>query len=171
MVVRSILPYQKVVRKPPRVPFPTSLDSLGDHIRRARLERGLLQRDVAKTVNVSEDSVTYWENGRAVPQIQHYSRIIAFLGYYPFSHETASIAGKLKQLRFRLGYSYGQCGEVFAVNASTIRAWELGHNRPSARREALILAQWRTLPDFPPHKTIAYESTEKTHSTPADLLQ
>ncbi|ASU36342.1 hypothetical protein MuYL_4457 [Mucilaginibacter xinganensis] len=153
MVVRSILPYRKVVRKPPRVLFPKSLDTLGDHVRTARLQRGLLQRDVAKIVNVSEDSVTYWENGRAIPQIQHYPLIIAFLGYYPFTHETDSIAGKLKQLRFCLGYSYEQCGEVFVVNASTIRAWELCHNLPSKSKQSLIQARWRSLPDFLTKKT------------------
>jgi len=128
--------------------LPKLLTTLGDHIRRTRLERGLLQRDVAKILNVSEDSVTYWENDRAKPQVQHYRSIILFLGYYPFTHETESIAGKLKQLRYCMGLSYEECGEIFAVHATTVWAWELERNTPSPYRQSLILARWESLPEF-----------------------
>ncbi|WP_299586596.1 helix-turn-helix transcriptional regulator [Mucilaginibacter sp.] len=144
----TFLPYAKIVKKPSLKPYNANPQTLGEHIKKRRIETNLLQKEVAAIIGVSEDSVTYWENGRAIPQVQHYPRLITFLGYYPFIHETKSIAGKLKQVRNCLGLSYEQCGEVFSVHASTIRAWELKHHCPPAVTHLLITALWDSLPEF-----------------------
>jgi DNA-binding XRE family transcriptional regulator len=88
-----------MVKKPNRL-IPEVLHMLGDHLRKKRIERNMLQQDVANLIGVSEDCVTIWKNNRFQPQIQFYPMIISFLGYYPFKHETESFAGKVKLLRF-----------------------------------------------------------------------
>ncbi len=50
-------------------------------------------------------------------------------------------------LRSCLGLSYEQCGEVLAVNASTINTWERNQFRPSPNNAILILARWESLPE------------------------
>jgi DNA-binding transcriptional regulator YiaG len=147
-VALTFLSYAKIAKKPSLKPYNDAPKTLGEHIRKKRIVSDLLQKDAAEIIGVSEDSVTYWENGRAEPQIQHYPKIFIFLGYYPFTHETESIAGKLRQSRFCMGHSYEQCGEVFAVHATTIRAWELKHNCPPALAHALITTLWNSLPEF-----------------------
>ncbi|MGV3598251.1 MAG: helix-turn-helix domain-containing protein [Bacteroidota bacterium] len=47
------------------------------------MDRNLMQKDVAKLIGVSEDCITYWENGRSNPQIRFTQNIIMFLGYIP----------------------------------------------------------------------------------------
>ncbi|MHB9037748.1 MAG: helix-turn-helix domain-containing protein [Armatimonadota bacterium] len=56
---------------------------MGDHIRKRRLDLGLLQKDVAKILGVTEASVFYWETHRASPRGRYIPRIIEFLGYLP----------------------------------------------------------------------------------------
>lgn len=54
--------------------------SLGEKIRNKRLELGLYQKDIAAIMEVSEDTITYWENNRSKPLTKQYSKIIKFLG-------------------------------------------------------------------------------------------
>lgn len=148
MVVGSILPYQTTTLLPPSRFLPSRRRTLGDFIRVKRVLSLQLHSDVARIIGLSEDTITNWETNRFVPQINLYPAIFQYLGYYPFTHETGSIGGKVLQLRNCLGLSYEAAGEAFAVNASTVRTWELGRFRPAPDREALILTRWRDLPEF-----------------------
>jgi transcriptional regulator with XRE-family HTH domain len=121
--------------------------TIGEHIKKVRMEKGLLQKEVADLIGVSEDSITYWENDRAFPQIHHYPGIIQFLEYYPFTNETDSIAGKLQQVRYCLGYSYEQIGVLLEANASTVRHWELKKGTPRLLKQTEIIELWQTLPE------------------------
>jgi DNA-binding XRE family transcriptional regulator len=55
-------------RKPASAAYPKELKSLGDHIRKRRLDLGLLQKDVAQRLSVSEASIWNWETHRSNPQ-------------------------------------------------------------------------------------------------------
>jgi DNA-binding XRE family transcriptional regulator len=76
--------------------FITNPKTLGEHIRRKRVKSNLIQKEVANTIGVSEDSITYWENNRAAPQIQFYPKIIDFLGYIPFEIDSKTFEGKIQ---------------------------------------------------------------------------
>lgn len=69
---------------------------VGLHIRKRRLELKLLQKDVATYIGVTEEAVMYWETGFAEPQIQYAPKVIEFLGYIPYRHETETLGGRLK---------------------------------------------------------------------------
>jgi len=49
--------------------WPKEVRTLGDELRRRRLELGLLQREVADRPGVSEASVWQWERNRTNPQV------------------------------------------------------------------------------------------------------
>jgi transcriptional regulator with XRE-family HTH domain len=140
MVVRTFLPYSKTVKKPASKAVPLFLNTLGDHIRKKRVDNGLLQKDAAIILGVCEDSITHWENNRAQPQVQHYPAIILFLGYYPFVHEPESFAGSLRRYRYSKGYSYEAAGNEFGVNASTVRGWEQSLYVPAKRTQSIVEA-------------------------------
>lgn len=57
--------------------------TIGEHIKRRRLELHLLQRDVAGLIGVHPESVKNWERGVLKPMIRHLPKIIEFLGYTP----------------------------------------------------------------------------------------
>ncbi len=52
--------------------------TLGDHLRRRRLELGLYQKDVGIQIGVTASTIWNWEHGWTVD-----SRVIVFLGYNP----------------------------------------------------------------------------------------
>ena len=70
-------------RKPEKSAYPKGLKTLGDHIRKRRLDLGLLQREVAKVLGVDVDSVCQWEMGHRQPKVALFPGIIDFLGYVP----------------------------------------------------------------------------------------
>ena len=59
--------------------------TLGEHIKKWRLERGLFQVDLAKKVGVSEMTIVNWEKGRTKPIKQYFERIEKILGDFPSS--------------------------------------------------------------------------------------
>jgi transcriptional regulator with XRE-family HTH domain len=57
------------------------LKTLGDHLRKRRLDLGLLQREVAQKLQVNQMTICNWEINRTSPQLRFIPRIITFLGY------------------------------------------------------------------------------------------
>lgn len=65
--------------------IPTDLITIGDHIRKKRIELDIFQKEVAEIIDVSEDCITFWEKGRSSPQKRYLEKIKLFLGYDPLS--------------------------------------------------------------------------------------
>lgn len=124
--------------------------TIGEHIRKKRVESKLLQREVAVQLNVSEDTLTYWENERTLPQIHHFPAIISFLGYYPLDHETESLGGKLRQIRHCLGLNVKQCAVMLQVSIDAVKRWECGKPVAYQSTRQLIETVWESLPNRSP---------------------
>jgi len=72
--------------------YPTNPVTIGDHIRKRRIDLGLLQREVADIIGVTESSVWNWEHG--VEPEQHYNpKIIKFLGYFRLTARMTLLVG------------------------------------------------------------------------------
>ncbi|MEI6575087.1 MAG: helix-turn-helix transcriptional regulator [Bacteroidota bacterium] len=63
------------------IKYPANPKTIGEHLRKKRLEEKLLQKDVAKMLGVTEDTVTNWENNRSIPMKKLRLEIINFIGY------------------------------------------------------------------------------------------
>jgi DNA-binding transcriptional regulator YiaG len=63
--------------------YPIEPKTIGEHIRKRRMDLKMTQKELSKQFGVSEDTITYWEVGRSKPQKKFYSRIISFLKYTP----------------------------------------------------------------------------------------
>lgn len=63
---------------PPKYPFMPR--TYGEKLRQKRFNMGLLQRDIAKTFQVSEDTIYLWENNYAKPTKSNLKKIINFIG-------------------------------------------------------------------------------------------
>ncbi|MBS1586035.1 MAG: transcriptional regulator [Bacteroidetes bacterium] len=98
--------------------------SIGQHIKRRRLEQNLKQGEVAMLIGVSEDCITLWENERNRPQINHYPKIIQFLRYNPFVTETETLGGKIKKYRFENGLSIKKLAQMLDIEDRTLTNWE-----------------------------------------------
>jgi len=75
------------------------LNTIGDHIKRRRLELGLLQREAAAQIGVTVDTILNWEHNRTGPKLQFTRKVIAFLGYNPFHTGFVRLGEKALQYR------------------------------------------------------------------------
>jgi transcriptional regulator with XRE-family HTH domain len=69
------------IREITRIPRVTN--TIGDHIRKQRLERNIDQQDLAKQFRVSSIALSNWELNRKPTPPKHLQNIIYFLGYVP----------------------------------------------------------------------------------------
>ena len=74
-----------VIRAEKRKPegYIESPQTVGEHIRKVRLDRGLFQKEVAQILNVNTTSIENWESGRRTPKTKQLTAIIDFLGFIP----------------------------------------------------------------------------------------
>ena len=119
-----------------------NVKTVGQHLKRRRLQLGLFQKDVARIIKVSEDSVTYWENGRSEPQIRYFPQIIRFLGYSPFKFDSTLFGEIIKKYRIENGLSHKKLGYLIGVDGSTINDWgkKITHKKHLKDHEKSIIA-------------------------------
>lgn len=118
--------------------------TIGEHIRKIRLEKGLFQEDVAKLIGVSTDCITNWENNHGIPQIQFMPAIIEFLGFVPIEIDNDTLGGQMLLYRNLHGLSHRKLGKLIGVDASTIGSWEKGLSIPQKNKLQNLLKVIRT---------------------------
>lgn len=109
---------------PDKRPFPDELQTVGNHIKYARLSRNILIKDVCTLLQIDRETLRGWELDQFKPFVRHYPAIINFLGYFPFEQETESLGGKIKLYRFKNGLTQDQFGEFLTTDRSTVSQWE-----------------------------------------------
>jgi DNA-binding XRE family transcriptional regulator len=122
--------------KPKAAKYPKTLETLGDHVRKKRLDLGLIQRNVADQIGVSESTIYNWERNSNSPQVHQIPAVIRFLGYNPFPSEV-SFADTLMVARRMLGLSQKAMAERLGIDPGTLKNWENG-KRPSMKLKRQI---------------------------------
>lgn len=105
------------------------LNSLGDHIRKKRLDLDLMQKDIAKILKVEKETVWNWENNRGEPEIKYYPAIMDFLGYCPYV-KPQTWGEKLKLFRTHSGLTFKQLAKNIGVDPCSLQRWEKGKIKP-----------------------------------------
>jgi transcriptional regulator with XRE-family HTH domain len=126
------LPFCRVTlkaKKPLSDQYPKSLSSVGDHLRKKRLDLGLLQRQVALLLGTTECSVTYWETNRTTPTLNHLPAIVTFLGYCPYD-PAWSPGETLTMARQYRGITQEALARLVGVDPGTLARWERNERRP-----------------------------------------
>jgi len=98
--------------------------TMGEHLRRVRLERGLRQVDLAEILQVTPSTVVHWEQGATAPQPRDGPAIAAFLGYLPQMGE--GLPGEMVRFRFAKGLTQRQAGALAGVSEDTWQKGETG---------------------------------------------
>jgi len=114
------------------------LKTIGDHIRKRRMDLGLFQRQIADFIGVSSAAVWLWENEGRTPEIRLMPRITRFLGYVPLE-KPDDLRNKLRAYRMIRGLTQEQAAMKCGVDPSTWWAWEVGLKRPGSRRTKSVL--------------------------------
>jgi DNA-binding XRE family transcriptional regulator len=112
--------------------YPKELSTMGNHIRKRRLDLGLLQKDVATTLGVTESALANWEVNRVTPYFTYLPKIIAFLGYTPAPFDTISdnIVERMKLYRLTNGLNQEKFAKLVGVDETTVAKWERGDHKP-----------------------------------------
>jgi transcriptional regulator with XRE-family HTH domain len=111
--------------KPLAPEYTQELRTLGDHLRRERLKRGLLQREAAQKIGVTVMTVNGWEVGRAEPKVSYIPAILGFLGYDPFP-EVTSLGERLRQERERRGLTQHKLARLLGTTQALVSLLETG---------------------------------------------
>jgi transcriptional regulator with XRE-family HTH domain len=121
---------------PPPRGIPRVLRTLRDHLKKARLERGLGQERVAEELGVSVSTLINWERNHTRVATRFIPKVVAFLGYDP-REEAEPLGLRIRVLREMKGLSQVALAARLGVNASTVVAWERGRVRrlfPAVRK-------------------------------------
>jgi transcriptional regulator with XRE-family HTH domain len=78
--------------KPQNPAYPKKLKTIGDHIRKRRLDLG---RDVATRIGFTEPSVWNWESNASAPHWHSLKAIVDFLGYDPLGCGSFAFESKM----------------------------------------------------------------------------
>ena len=128
-----VLPFCHVTlrgHKPLPPGYPKSLKTIGDHIRKRRLDLKLTQKEVAERIGVDKTTIQFWEKNRVKPSLAQIPKIIEFLGRDPFEAKAESLGDKIKTYRRIHGFSQKKLAHLVGIDPSTVGAWEKGKNRP-----------------------------------------
>lgn len=109
--------------------YPKELRTIGDHIRKRRLDLKLTQKQVAELVGVDQTTVWNWESNRTEPLTRHLPSIIIFLGYSPFEASGQSLGERLCNYRRKTGLSQKKLAREIGIDPSTLSRLEKTSSR------------------------------------------
>ena len=136
-------------RKPLPPAYPRQLNTLGDHVRKRRLDLGLLQREAADKLGVDAMTICNWEINRTSPQLRLIPRIITFLGYVPYDTQPETLGKRIIAYRRLMGLSQKELAGRLRVDPSTLGRWEGEKGCPSDKhRERLLALRHDLLEEF-----------------------
>ena len=134
--------------------FPVSKQpqTIGQHLRKKRFELGIRQIEAARRLGVSNRTLSLWECDRVPPAWANQPRIVAYLGYDPFTDPTVgrprgnetidvaflaqsgplSLGHQIVKRRMELRKNREECAEEMGISARTLQAWETNRYQPSS---------------------------------------
>lgn len=135
------LPFLRITlkaMKPPALMYPKTLKTIGDHLRKKRLDEGLFQREVAEIIGVDECTIHNWECSHSRPQAFLIPKIIEFLDYNPFGEGSdfdypiylGTFGDHLHKKRLDEGITQKCMAQKLGVSVDAIRDWEKNRTEP-----------------------------------------
>ena len=112
--------------------YPQVLATIRDHLRKRRLDLGLLQREVAERLGADPCTITNWELNHTEPELRFLPGIIRFLGYAPW-YAGASIGERLLAYQREKGLPQAALARLIGVDAVTLSRWERNLRMPTGR--------------------------------------
>ncbi len=111
--------------------------TLGEHVKKRRLELRLTQKQAAERLGVNPWTVLNWEKDHTEPPINSMPAIIRFLGYNPVP-APVSVSEKLKAARQHLGWSRKRYARELGIDSGTLRNWEEGAGVISRKHQRIV---------------------------------
>ena len=109
--------------------YPATPKTIGEAIRKRRLDLGLTQTEVAKLIGCNEMTIVNWEKGHTAPRVNHMAAVVAFLEYTPLPAGDG-IAARLIAFRKERGMTQKEFARALEIDPSTLAKWERGEREP-----------------------------------------
>ncbi len=121
--------------------YPLILNTLGDYLRKERLNRDMSLISVSRLLKICPDTVRSWEENRKSPRLRASHRIIDFLGYFPpITTNRFSLRKQLYFTRLIRGETQREAAKIIGIGASKFINIELGKRRPASQIKEKIQA-------------------------------
>ena len=118
------LPYVRIKGSQPKPkPYAESPQTIGEHLKRTRLIRGLTQALAGEALGVNAFTVKNWEKGHTEPPVPFAPVICAFLGYDPYP-QAVTLSERMLAKRRAMGWTIGVAARNFGVDEGTWGCWE-----------------------------------------------
>ena len=117
--------------KPSLKQYPARSTTVGDHLKKKRLDLDLSQPETARRLGVSDCTLRNWEKSHYSPKTKYLPEIIKFLGYTPWQTSSRTLRERILKKREQLGLSQKQLALRIGVSPDTIADWESGQTKPS----------------------------------------
>ncbi len=125
---------------PLEIPPPKELTqepvTLGDHLRRRRLELALYQKDVAAQIGVTASTIWNWEHGWTV-ELRYMPKLIQFLGYNPIPRPD-NLLERLSWFKLVNGLTLEELGAKMDRDPEQLSDWLAGRHKPCQRNRKEI---------------------------------
>lgn len=136
------MPFCKLVfhaQKPIPPGYPATPNTVGEHIRKRRLDLGIQQKDLAEHLGIPPKTVSNWETNKQPPTYLFIPRIVAFLGYIPFTSLGATNeSGNVLTARVLLGLTQREAARRLGVCKDTLSSWEHGRSVPTQQHTKVL---------------------------------
>jgi transcriptional regulator with XRE-family HTH domain len=113
--------------------------TLGEHLRKCRLDLGQTQEQAASQFGVSFTSYNGWEADRFTPNIDKWPKVIQFLGYDPSSTPT-DFQDAVTALQRRHGLTRELLATQLGIEKKTLFNWLEGKASPGPKTLGKVLA-------------------------------
>ncbi len=121
--------------------YPSELKTLADIIRKARIDKGLQQKQLASLLSVDDTSVGNWETPNITPAYRHVRKLEEALKvqlppeliFRDYPTKDTTLGMKIKQKRLGMRLSQKEFARLLGVGPDAVRDWEAGRHRPSGR--------------------------------------
>ena len=123
-----ILPLDLTSQRPKHFRYPKEVLTVGDELRKVRIDRGLTQHEVARMIGVNRNFVYEFELNKRAHTIYALHKVFLFLGYIPntLTIDEGTLRGKLFAHRIINGYTYTQMASLIGLDKGTIGRFEQG---------------------------------------------
>jgi len=115
-----------------------NLLTLGEHIKKARIERRLTQSNAVAFLSVLVETLHNWETGKTTPPVKYWPAIMEFLGYCPYQN-ARSLGDRLRLHRMHRGLTFKTVAKIIGVDPGSIVRWERGGREPRGKYRDLVL--------------------------------
>lgn len=90
----------------------------------------LLQKDLSKMLGTNETSIANWESNRTHPTIIYMTKIMAFLGYWPYDPKVKTLGQRIKKAREFRGLTLYKLSQIVHIDPTTLARWERDERHP-----------------------------------------